>query len=91
MEAIDRIHRSGDGRSREDTMPAKKTEVDDFDPERTTVHEAMGLGEGVGDVFRSFGMDTCCGGGVPVATAARSHGVPLDELLAALAERGLEV
>lgn len=61
-----------------------------FDPERTTIHEAMGLAEGAGEVFRRFGMDTCCGGDVAVALAARSHDVPLDELLAALAECGLE-
>ncbi len=37
-------------------------------------------------VFNRFGIDSCCGGGVPVADAARRDGVDLDALLAALQE-----
>ncbi|HET7372617.1 MAG TPA: DUF542 domain-containing protein [Gemmatimonadaceae bacterium] len=35
-------------------------------------------------VFNRFGMDTCCGGGVPVDEAARRDGLNLDQILAAL-------
>lgn len=37
-------------------------------------------------VFNARGLDTCCGGGLPVAEAARRHGLDLEELLAALAQ-----
>lgn len=55
-----------------------------IDPERTTVHEAMQAIAGAGDVFRRFGLDTCCGGELPLATAAEHHDVELDRLLEAL-------
>jgi iron-sulfur cluster repair protein YtfE (RIC family) len=32
-------------------------------------------------VFTRHGMDTCCGGSLPVREAAARHGVPLDDLL----------
>ena len=35
-------------------------------------------------VFNRFGMDTCCGGGVPVQEAALRDGLDLDDILAAL-------
>ena len=35
-------------------------------------------------VFNRFGMDTCCGGGVPVHEAALRDGLDLDDILAAL-------
>jgi len=35
-------------------------------------------------VFNRFGMDTCCGGGVPVEEAARRDSLDLDQILAAL-------
>lgn len=34
--------------------------------------------------FNRFGIDTCCGGGEPIADAARRDGADLDALLAAL-------
>ena len=37
-------------------------------------------------VFNRFGLDTCCGGGAPIAEAARRDGVNLDELVKALNE-----
>lgn len=36
------------------------------------------------EVFRRFGLDTCCGGALPLAVAAEHHGLPLATLLAAL-------
>lgn len=35
-------------------------------------------------VLQRFGLDTCCGGALPLATAAQHHGLHLAELLAAL-------
>jgi regulator of cell morphogenesis and NO signaling len=35
-------------------------------------------------VFNRFGLDTCCGGGAPIAEAARRDGANLDELVQAL-------
>ena len=37
-------------------------------------------------VFNRFGLDTCCGGGAPIAEAARRDGADLDELVKALAD-----
>ncbi len=37
-------------------------------------------------VFNARGLDTCCGGGLPVAEAARRHGLDLAELMTALAQ-----
>lgn len=35
-------------------------------------------------VFNKFGLDTCCGGGAPIADAARRDGADLGALLAEL-------
>lgn len=35
-------------------------------------------------VFNRFGIDSCCGGGVPLVDAARRDGADFDALLAAL-------
>ena len=37
-------------------------------------------------VLQRFGLDTCCGGALPLSTAAEHHGLDLSELLAALRE-----
>lgn len=35
-------------------------------------------------VFNKFGLDTCCGGGAPIADAAHRDGADVDALLEAL-------
>jgi len=60
--------------------------TESMDPERTTVHDAMQRIAGAGEVFRRFGLDTCCGGELPLATAAEHHDVELSRLLEALEE-----
>lgn len=57
--------------------------VPPFDP-TLTVNEIMAREPRTIAVFNQFGVDTCCGSGVPVADAARRDGVEPDLLLAAL-------
>lgn len=35
-------------------------------------------------VLQRFGLDTCCGGALPLATAAAHHGLDVEELRSAL-------
>lgn len=35
-------------------------------------------------IFHNFGMDSCCGGHLPLATAVERHGLSLETVLAAL-------
>lgn len=62
----------------------------DWDPERVTVHEALCREEGARAVFERFGLDTCCGGELPVAAAAAHHDVDVDRLLDAIVLAGEE-
>ena len=36
-------------------------------------------------VFHQFGLDTCCGGTLPLAVAAERHGLDVQDVLQALA------
>ena len=51
-----------------------------------TVNEMMSRHPGTIAVFNRFGMDTCCGSGVPIADAAHRDGVDLEQLTRALQE-----
>jgi hypothetical protein len=55
-----------------------------IEPESTTIHEVVGRIPGASEVFRRFGIDTCCGGDLPLATAAEHHDADLELLLDAL-------
>lgn len=55
-----------------------------LDPRSTTVHETMQRVPDADEVFARFGIDTCCGGELPLAVAAEHHGIDLDLLLDAL-------
>jgi iron-sulfur cluster repair protein YtfE (RIC family) len=35
-------------------------------------------------VFQRFGLDTCCGGSLPLSTAVEHHGLDLGDVLATL-------
>lgn len=54
--------------------------------EKRTVNEVIRLAPEAVTVFGRYGIDSCCGGGLPVEEAARRHGADLDELLRALGE-----
>jgi len=59
-----------------------------MDPDETTVHETLAEVPGSEAVFRRFGIDTCCGGDLPLAVAAEHHEVELGRLLEALGRAG---
>jgi len=49
-----------------------------------TVRETMARHPETKTVFARFGVDTCCGSGVPIIDAAHRDGADRDELLRAL-------
>jgi iron-sulfur cluster repair protein YtfE (RIC family) len=51
---------------------------------RMTVNETVRANPATLAVFAQAGIDTCCGGALPVEEAARRHGIELDALLRAL-------
>lgn len=55
----------------------------EIDP-TVTVREMMALHPQTRDVFSRFGVDTCCGSGIPIRDAAHRDSAELDRLLAAL-------
>jgi len=63
----------------ETMMIAERT----FDP-TVTVRETIAHHPETKAVFAQFGVDTCCGSGVPIVDAAHRDGADLDPLLAAL-------
>lgn len=56
--------------------------------EELTVNEVVRRVPEAVAVFGRFGIDSCCGGNLEVAEAARRHQVGLKELLEALKEAG---
>lgn len=51
---------------------------------RTTVNDVVLAYPQTVSVFKTFGIDACCGGAKSLDEAARRHGVDLDALLHAL-------
>ena len=49
-----------------------------------TVRETIARYPETKSAFTRFGLDTCCGSGVPISDAAQRDGADLDALLAAL-------
>lgn len=49
--------------------------------EEMTVNETIQRFPRTVAVFDAHGIDSCCGGALPVAEAAARHGIPLPELL----------
>jgi regulator of cell morphogenesis and NO signaling len=54
-------------------------------PPGTTINDMIRLYPETVRVFHAYGLDACCGGGLPVVEAATRHGLDVEELLAALA------
>ncbi|HEX6643947.1 MAG TPA: DUF542 domain-containing protein [Gemmatimonadales bacterium] len=50
-----------------------------------TVNDVLRAAPASGTVFNCFGIDTCCGGGLPLEAAADAAGVAFDDLVTALA------
>lgn len=50
------------------------------------VNDMVAANPATSAVFTRAGIDTCCGGGLPIAEAARRHGLDLDALVADLAK-----
>ena len=53
-----------------------------------TVNELIQLNPAAAAVFNSYGIDSCCGGGLPLKEAAQRHGLDVNTLLAAVANAG---
>lgn len=56
------------------------TTRESIDP-RWTVNETIRRHPGAVAVFGRHGIDSCCGGDLPVAEAAERHGVAVESLL----------
>ena len=54
-----------------------------IDPE-ATLNELVAAEPKALTVLHRYGLDTCCGGGLPLREAARRHELSLDELVAAI-------
>lgn len=46
-----------------------------------TINEAIRRVPGALEVFGRYGIDACCGGGLPLEEAARRHGLDPESLL----------
>ena len=55
-----------------------------------TVRETIARHPETKPVFERFGLDTCCGSGVPIIDAAHRDGADLDALLQALRAEATE-
>ncbi len=53
-----------------------------------TVRDTIARHPATKEVFARFGLDTCCGAGVPIIDAAHRDGADLDALLQALRAEG---
>jgi iron-sulfur cluster repair protein YtfE (RIC family) len=49
-----------------------------------TINDLVRLHPEALPVLQLYGLDACCGGPLPLAEAARRHGLALDELLQAV-------
>ena len=49
-----------------------------------TINEIVALYPATIPVFNRFGMDTCCGGGIPIESAAHRDGIDVEVVMAAL-------
>jgi iron-sulfur cluster repair protein YtfE (RIC family) len=56
----------------------------------TTVNDAIARWPALLTVLSAYGIDSCCGGALPIGEAARKHQVDLDELIQSLHVRAAE-
>jgi regulator of cell morphogenesis and NO signaling len=63
-----------------------KTDETGIDP-TLTVNDVIARDPETLGIFKTFGIDACCGGAKTVEEVARRHGIDLDALLAALEGR----
>lgn len=70
------------------SQAAQDRTTDRIDPGTTVNQVVERFPQAVG-VFKSLGIDSCCGGSVPLEVAAERGGVDVDRLLEAL-RRGTE-
>ena len=59
------------------------TELKQIDP-ALTVNEVIRQFPQTLGVFNELGIDSCCGGGLPLVVVSERHGIALDTLLARL-------
>ncbi len=56
-----------------------------IDP-KWTINDLLACAPASAPVLNAFGIDTCCGGGAPIATAAAEAGITVEELTGAIAD-----
>lgn len=59
-------------------------ELNRIEPERTTVGELVAWNYHAAGIFRKYGVDFCCGGGVTVRKACEKRGIEESELIGEL-------
>jgi regulator of cell morphogenesis and NO signaling len=62
------------------TVEAMDRPIDD----RDTLNEIVARHPAALAVLKRYGLDTCCGGALPLRVAAEHHGLELDQITAAL-------
>lgn len=77
----------GETSSTASEAPSKTSEA--IDPS-WTVNETIRRRPATVSVFRRFGIDSCCGGDLPLEEAARRHGISIETLLDELRREGAD-
>lgn len=68
-----------------DTMTPDTSAIASAIDPRSTVNDIIARYPSTVAVFNAFGIDSCCGGALPVTEAAARHKIPLNALRSALA------
>lgn len=62
----------------------KYSQPDALNPETVTIGEIVASNYNTAGVFRKYGLDFCCGGGITLQKACEKHNVYIDEILSEL-------